>query len=222
MKNELKPIRTKADYEKLSPWLNVFGARRSAKNFCLWQDKEAIAAGTLWEGEIKTASGQSVFFIPIITPTVVKSPYCQFELNSFLAREADLGRSDLVFPILYITVPALNDADQVQADPVLSIIAKRQYVDWRDLRYHDQFKGSETGSRTFLCGRFPTRCSVAGSHRRSERRRTKRQRCRKPRRKANGARRKPSAARKKRAARQRRSRRSSRGTPSRNAASVQR
>ena len=117
--------------------MNVFGARRSAKNFRLWQDKEAIAAGTLWEGEIKTASGQSVFFIPIITPTVVKSPYCQFELNSFLAREADLGRSDLVFPILYITVPALNDADQVQADPVLSIIAKRQYVDWRDLRHHD-------------------------------------------------------------------------------------
>ncbi len=110
---------------------------RSFKTFRLWQDKEAIAAGTLWEVEIKTAVGQSVFFIPIITPTVVKSPYCLFELNSFLAREADLGRSDLVFPILYITVPSLNDADEVRADPALSLIAKRQYVDWRDLRHHD-------------------------------------------------------------------------------------
>jgi hypothetical protein len=110
---------------------------RSFKNFRLWQDREAIAAGTFWEAEIKTAVGQSVFFIPIITPTVVNSPYCQLELNSFLAREAELGRSDLVFPILYISVPALNDAAKVQADAVLSLIAKRQYVDWRNLRHHD-------------------------------------------------------------------------------------
>ena len=110
---------------------------RSFKTFRLWQDKEAIAAGKLWEGEIKTAASQSVFFIPIITPTVVKSPYCRFELDSFLAREAELGRSDLVFPILYIRIPSLEDSAQVQRDPVLSLIAKRQYVDWRDLRHRD-------------------------------------------------------------------------------------
>ncbi len=108
---------------------------RSFKTFRLWQDKEAIAAGRLWEAEIKTAIGQSVFFVPIVTPTVVKSSYCQFELNSFLAREAELGRSDLVFPILYIGVPALSDAAAVKADPVLSLIAKRQYVDWREYRF---------------------------------------------------------------------------------------
>ena len=110
---------------------------RSFKNFRLWQDKEAIPAGTLWEEEIKAAVAQSSFFIPIITPTVVKSPHCQFELNSFLAREAELGRSDLVFPILYIGVPALNDAEQRKTDPVLSLITRRQYVDWRVLRHHD-------------------------------------------------------------------------------------
>src|SRR5580658_2211246 len=57
---------------------------RSMKTFRLWQDKEAIAPGTLWETEIKTAVEQSAFFIPIITPTVVRSPYCRFELDSFL------------------------------------------------------------------------------------------------------------------------------------------
>ena len=41
---------------------------RSFKNFRLWQDKEAIPSGTLWESEIKNAVAQSVFFIPIITP----------------------------------------------------------------------------------------------------------------------------------------------------------
>jgi formylglycine-generating enzyme required for sulfatase activity len=110
---------------------------RTAKTFRLWQDKEAIPAGTLWESEIKSAAAQSVFFVPIITPTVVASPYCRFELESFLAREAELGRGDLVFPILYIDVPALDDAVRRQNDPVLSLIASRQYLDWRELRYLD-------------------------------------------------------------------------------------
>jgi len=110
---------------------------RTTKTFRLWQDQEAIPSGTLWESEIKTAVAQSVFFIPIITPTVVKSPYCKFELESFLAREKELGRDDLVFPILYIDVPALEDNLRRQNDPVLSLIAKRQYVDWRKLRHRD-------------------------------------------------------------------------------------
>ena len=110
---------------------------RSMKTFRLWQDKEAIPSGTLWETEIKNAIVQSVFFIPIITPTVVRSPYCRFELEAFLAREAALGRSDLVFPILYIKVPELEDGARRKDDPVLSIIAKRQYLDWREFRHRD-------------------------------------------------------------------------------------
>jgi hypothetical protein len=55
-------------------------------------------------------------------PTVVASPYCRFELESFLEREAALGRSDLVFPILYIDVPGLGDSAQRQNDPVLSLL----------------------------------------------------------------------------------------------------
>jgi hypothetical protein len=92
---------------------------------------EAIAAGKLWASEIKNAVNQSVFFIPIITPTVAKSPYCKFELDSFLAREKELGRADLVFPIIYIGVAALEDSEESEKDPVLSIIAKRQWVDWK-------------------------------------------------------------------------------------------
>jgi TIR domain len=110
---------------------------RTAKTFRLWQDREAIASGTLWESEIKTAVAQSVFFIPIITPTVVASPYCKFELESFLAREAVIGRDNLVFPILYIDVPALDDPVRRQNDPILSLIARRQYVDWREFRHLD-------------------------------------------------------------------------------------
>jgi hypothetical protein len=110
---------------------------RSMKTFRLWQDKEAIAPGKLWEDEIKTGVGQAAFFIPIITPTVVRSPNCRFELEAFLTREAELGRNDLVFPILYIKVPELEDAARQKSDPILSIVARRQYLDWRDFRHRD-------------------------------------------------------------------------------------
>src|SRR5262249_851470 len=79
---------------------------------------------------------ESVFFIPIITPTAVRSSYCKFEFESFLAREKELDRNDLIFPILYVPVPALTD-DQWRQDPLLSIIASRQYEDWQNLRHLD-------------------------------------------------------------------------------------
>ena len=110
---------------------------RSRGNFRLWQDKEAIAPGKLWEREIKTAIEQSAFFVPIVTPTAVKSQFCKHEFDAFLARERALGRDDLVFPIYYIRVPALEREAEWRADPVLSIIGQRQWTDWRELRLLD-------------------------------------------------------------------------------------
>jgi formylglycine-generating enzyme required for sulfatase activity len=109
--------------------------RRSGRNFRLWQDQEAIPPGKDWEAEITKAVEQSVFFIPIVTPRAVGSDYCKFEFSSFVAREGALGRGDLVFPILWISVPALLDETHWRDDAVLSIVAKRQYVDWRPFRH---------------------------------------------------------------------------------------
>jgi TIR domain len=110
---------------------------RSKTTFRLWQDQAAIAPGKLWESEINAAVDQAVFFIPIVTPRAVSSKYCKFEFGAFLAREKGLGRNDLVFPILYISVPALENEAKWRDDPVLSTIALRQYVDWRTLRHLD-------------------------------------------------------------------------------------
>jgi hypothetical protein len=109
---------------------------RSRQQLRLWQDKEAIAPGRLWESEIKAAVDQAAFFIPIITPTVVKSHYCHAELDAFLTRERALERSDLMFPILYIRVPELEVEASWRDHPVLSVIGARQWVDWRHLRLH--------------------------------------------------------------------------------------
>jgi hypothetical protein len=110
---------------------------RSKRTFRLWQDQVAIAPGKLWESEIKKAIDQSFFFIPIITPRSVNSNYCKFEFESFLTREKALDRSDLIFPILYISVAALENEAKWRGDPVLSTIGRRQYVDWRSRRHLD-------------------------------------------------------------------------------------
>jgi hypothetical protein len=110
---------------------------RSRTTFRLWQDRSAIAPGQLWEAEIDTAVEQAVFFIPIVTPRAVNSHHCRFEFEAFLARERALGRTDLVFPLLYIGVPALEDEAEWRKDPVLSTIGTRQYVDWRPFRHLD-------------------------------------------------------------------------------------
>jgi len=107
---------------------------RTQADFRVWQDKTAISHGTLWENQIARGINQAVFFIPIVSPRALRSQHCIFEFESFLAREAELGREDLVFPILYIPVPELEDEKQWRQDPVLKIVGKRQYLDWRDLR----------------------------------------------------------------------------------------
>jgi TIR domain/PQQ enzyme repeat len=109
---------------------------RTREDFRLFQDKTAIEHGKLWEEEIKSAIAEAVFFIPIITPTVVRSKYCKFEFNAFLAREKELGRNDLVFPIIYIPVPALGDG-RWREDPLLTIVGSRQYEQWQQLRQLD-------------------------------------------------------------------------------------
>jgi len=107
---------------------------RKRDGFKLFQDQDAISPGRLWAADIRAAIKQSVFFIPIVTPRAVKSQYCHFEFTAFLEREAELGRDDLVFPILYMDVRELHDDKQRATNPVLPIIAARQWEDWRKLR----------------------------------------------------------------------------------------
>jgi len=92
----------------------------------LWQDTVAIPFGTQWLDQIKAAIAESVFFIPIVSPIALNSDYCRMEFEAFLARERELGRGDLVFPILYIPVSGrLNGAQEA----VMKIFKARQCAD---------------------------------------------------------------------------------------------
>src|SRR5262249_52136725 len=60
---------------------------------------------------------------------------CKHEFEAFLARESAIGRNDLVFPILYMTVAGLENEAHWRNDPLLQMIGRRQYIDWRTFRH---------------------------------------------------------------------------------------
>jgi hypothetical protein len=109
---------------------------RSRNSLRLWQDREAIAPGKLWQSEIEGAIDQSAFFIPIISPRMLKSEYCGIEFARCLLREENLGRNDLVFPILFVRVPELENDELWKPDKIMSVVATRQYVNWTEFRYN--------------------------------------------------------------------------------------
>jgi TIR domain len=112
----------------------------------LWQDTEAIPDGALWEGEIKRAIAEAIFFIPIVTPRAIASKHCRLEFDAFLAREVALGRDNLIFPLLYAPVPELEKEELWKQDDLLEIIASRQYLDWQEFRHHS-FTEAEIAKR---------------------------------------------------------------------------
>jgi hypothetical protein len=67
---------------------------RNERDFRLWQDKVAIALGELWEGRTKMAIAESVFFVPIITPTAANNG--KLRRSARLQDEHTASRSSLL------------------------------------------------------------------------------------------------------------------------------
>jgi hypothetical protein len=107
----------------------------TGKPFHIFQDIEDIEWGQQFEQRIDEALATVTFFIPILTPSFFTSKFCRYELERFLEREEHIGRGDLVLPVYYIPVPALEDPTMREQDPLAQTIAARQYIDWRDLRF---------------------------------------------------------------------------------------
>lgn len=104
---------------------------QTGEEFPIFQDRNDIHWGENWESRIENELDTSTFLIPIITPSFFKSPSCRKELEGFLKREEQLKRNDLVLPIYYIEV----DLKKARRDPLLKMIFKHQYADWREMRF---------------------------------------------------------------------------------------
>jgi formylglycine-generating enzyme required for sulfatase activity len=109
----------------------------SGQEFRIFQDIEDIKWGQLFEQRIDHTLDTITFFIPILTPSFFASDFCRYELKKFLMREQQFGRSDLVLPVYYIEVAALEDKRLHDDDPLAQTLAARQRIDWRELRFEE-------------------------------------------------------------------------------------
>jgi parallel beta-helix repeat protein len=108
---------------------------QTGEEFPIFQDRNDIAWGQNWEARINETLDAVTLLIPIITPSFFRSPPCRDEVTRFLEREHELGRNDLILPVYYVSASELDDPKLRAADPVVQVLAARQYADWRDLRY---------------------------------------------------------------------------------------
>jgi hypothetical protein len=104
------------------------------RQFDIFQDTSDIAFGQEWQGRIRAGIDECALFMPIITPSFFNSAACRYELERFAANEAALGRNDLILPVYYITCPILDDGPASSGDPLVRLIAERNYFDLRALR----------------------------------------------------------------------------------------
>jgi TIR domain len=100
----------------------------------LFIDRASIAWGQEWRARIDAALSQTTFFIPIITPRYFARPECRRELLEFAAKAKSLGVEELLLPILYVGVESFSEEN---SDEAIALVAKTQYVDWRETRLLD-------------------------------------------------------------------------------------
>jgi TIR domain len=105
----------------------------------IFVDKKSIEWGDAWRMRLDSALTGTTFLIPVITPNFLRSQECRRELITFTGHAASLGLEDLLLPIHYVNVPQLTQGAKDQpADEVVELIARRQWVDWRELRLEDE------------------------------------------------------------------------------------
>jgi chaperonin GroEL len=115
-------------------------------DFLIFRDRKDIKWGQNWRERITHSLSHVTFFIPVITPRYFRSEACLEELRTFLGREQELGRGDMVLPIYYVTCEQLEHRDRYARDDLAQAIADHQYADWRPLR-HEPIDSPEIGRR---------------------------------------------------------------------------
>jgi parallel beta-helix repeat protein len=108
---------------------------QTGEEFLIFQDRDAIAWGQNWQQRISQALDTVTLLLVIITPGFFRSPHCRAEAGQFLDRERQLGRSDLILPVYYISTPQIDDPARRDTDPLAATVAARQHADWRELRF---------------------------------------------------------------------------------------
>ena len=106
---------------------------QTGQGFAIFQDRNDIAWGQNWQQRIDETLDEVTLLLVIITPSLFLSPPCRAEVTRFLDRERALGRADLIMPVYYISARQLDDLALREADEIATVLASRQFADWREL-----------------------------------------------------------------------------------------
>jgi parallel beta-helix repeat protein len=108
---------------------------QTGHEFPIFQDRNDIAWGQNWRQRIEETLDEVTLLLVIVTPGLFHSPACRGEVARFREREQNLGRTDLILPVYYVTAQEMDDPDRRRADELASLLWSRQYADWRELRF---------------------------------------------------------------------------------------
>ncbi|HUA27416.1 MAG TPA: right-handed parallel beta-helix repeat-containing protein [Streptosporangiaceae bacterium] len=108
---------------------------QTGQEFAIFQDRNDIGWGQNWQDRIEEALDAATLLLVIITPSLFRSPPCRSEFQKFLERERELRRSDLILPVYYIGAREMDDPGIREADEMATVLASRQFADWRELRF---------------------------------------------------------------------------------------
>ena len=116
-------------------WLAAEVRAQTGREFVIFQDRNDIAWGQNWQQRIDEALDAVTLLLVIITPSLFRSPPCRAEFRRFQDRECALGRSDLILPVYYIGAREMDDPGLRESDAMATVLASRQFADWRELRF---------------------------------------------------------------------------------------
>jgi hypothetical protein len=97
-------------------------------DFNIFQDTIDLKWGAQWQQKILDSLLETVFLIPVMTPTFFTSSACRIEIETFRRREEKLLDEELILPVYWIPV-------ERPGDELAKLIMSRKYMDLRDLRF---------------------------------------------------------------------------------------
>ncbi|MEV0673364.1 toll/interleukin-1 receptor domain-containing protein [Mycobacterium sp. NPDC050441] len=86
--------------------------------------------GEEWRSKISTTISGTTFFIPVISPSYVKSTMCREEFDEFSEKARNSDLNELVLPILWVPVDPETDEER----RIFDAAKARQWIDWSQRR----------------------------------------------------------------------------------------
>ena len=100
----------------------------------IFQDRDDLNPGDVWETRLAKALDQAVYLIPVITPSFFSSEFCRKEFLRFWQREEADPNSARITPLYWRTHFPLEGLLPAGDDPLLKAVKAVQFDDWREVR----------------------------------------------------------------------------------------